>query len=79
MGIHPYPIDDTVPPAVGQHSQPIILKVSETISPPRDHLHLVVKAFGDAVAFAETPHGDDGPAQADQKEQDDLWDSEQLL
>jgi hypothetical protein len=59
MSIHPYPINNAIPPAVGQHPQPIILKVSKTISPSRDHFHFVVEPFGDAVAFAEAPHGDD--------------------
>jgi len=60
MGIHTYPIDNTVPPAVGQYSQPIILKVPETIRSPRDHFHLVMEALGDAVRFIETPHGHNG-------------------
>jgi hypothetical protein len=56
MGIHTYPIDDADPPAVGQYSQPIILKVPETIRSPGDHFHLVVEALGDAVGFAKSPH-----------------------
>ena len=47
------------PPAVGQHSQPIILKVPETIGSPGDHFHLGVEALRDAVVFAEAPHRDD--------------------
>lgn len=54
MGIHPYPIDNAIPPAVGQHSLPIILKVPETISPSQNHFHLVVEALGDAVALEFT-------------------------
>ena len=45
---------------MGQHSQPIILKVPETIGSPRDHFHLVVEALRDAVTFAESPHGNNG-------------------
>ena len=56
MGIHPYPIDNAIPPAVGQHPQPIILKVSKTIGPPGDHFHLVVEALRDAVTFAPVAH-----------------------
>jgi hypothetical protein len=44
---------------VGQHPQPIILKVSKTISPSRHHFHFGVEAFGDAVGFTEASHGDD--------------------
>jgi hypothetical protein len=34
---------------VGQHPQPIVLKVSKTIGPPGDHFHLVVEALCDAI------------------------------
>jgi hypothetical protein len=44
MGIHTYAIDYPIPPAVGQYSQSIILKVPEAEGPPGDHLHLVVEA-----------------------------------
>ncbi len=54
------PIDYPIPPAVGQYSQPIVLKVSEAKGPPRNHLHLEMEALGDAVAFAETPHCKNG-------------------
>ena len=60
MGIHPYTIDYPIPPAVGQHSQPVILKVPETKGSPRYHLHLVVETFGDAIGLAEAPHRNDG-------------------
>jgi len=46
MGIHTHTIDYSIPPTVGQYPQPIILKVPKTIRPSRDHLHLVVEAFG---------------------------------
>jgi len=59
MATHLYTVDNANPPAVGQHPQPIILKVPETIGSPGDHFHLVVEALCDAVAFAESPHGDD--------------------
>lgn len=49
-----------MPPAVGQHSQPIILKVPKTISPSRDHFHLVVEALGDAIRFTKAPHRQNG-------------------
>ena len=55
MGTHLHTVDNAIPPAVGQHSQPIILKVPEPIGPSRDHLHLVVEALSDPVAFTESP------------------------
>jgi hypothetical protein len=44
MGIHLYPIDNAIPPTVGQHPQPIVLKVSKTVCATNwknlsDHLH----------------------------------------
>jgi len=58
MGTHMYSVEYPIPPTVGKYSQPIILKVPETIGSPRDHFHLVVEPLGDAIGFAEAPHGD---------------------
>jgi len=56
MGIHTYTIDYPTPPAVGQYSQPIILKVSKAKGPPGDHFHLVVEALGGSIALVGSPH-----------------------
>lgn len=50
-------IDRTIPPAVGNDSQSIILKIPESIRSSGDHFHLGMEAFSDAVGFTETPHG----------------------
>ena len=50
-------VDDAVPTAQSQDSQAVILKVSESEGSARDHLHLGMESFGDAVGFGEPPHG----------------------
>ena len=49
-------VDDTIPAAQSKHSHAVVLKVSESESSSRKHLHLGVESFGDAVGFGEAPH-----------------------
>jgi len=50
------PVDDTIPTAQSKHSHAVVLKVSEPESSARQHLHLGVESFGDAIGFGEAPH-----------------------
>nr|SPS04610.1 protein of unknown function [Candidatus Nitrotoga fabula] len=50
------PVNHTVPSALSQNSHAVIFKISEPICSAREHLHLRVESFGDAIRFGETPH-----------------------
>ncbi len=50
------PVNYTIPSALSQGSHAVIFKISEPIRSAREHLHLRVESFGDAVRFGEAPH-----------------------
>src|SRR5690606_32132879 len=53
-------VNHTIPPALSQDSQAVILKIPEPIRPAREHLHLRVESFGDPVGFGKSPHAHNG-------------------
>jgi len=42
--------------ASSDHSQAVVLKVSEAIGAPLNQLHFPMEAFGNAIVFGEAPH-----------------------
>ena len=45
--------------ATSSHPEPVVVKVLKAERAAADHLHLAVKALGDAVVAAKTPHTGD--------------------
>jgi hypothetical protein len=46
------PVDDAIPPAVGEDTQSAVLRIPEAIAPPGQHRHFVIQALGRTVALA---------------------------
>src|SRR5690606_32090420 len=53
-------VDYTIPTALGQDPQPVILKISKSIGTTREHFHFGVEALGNAVGLGKAPHPHDG-------------------
>jgi hypothetical protein len=56
------PLTGALAPDLRTHDSnlsPVIVNVSKSIGSSGDHFHLVMEALGDAVIFAEAPHGGD--------------------
>ena len=43
--------------ARSDHSQAVVLKISEAVGAPLNKLHFPMEAFGNAIVFREPPHG----------------------
>ena len=46
-------VNHAVPTALSQDAQAVIFKIPESIRYARDHLHLCMESFGDAIRFGK--------------------------